>query len=776
MQHTTPCRTPARRSVFGRRAGTRLSFVSLCLFTVAGQAFITPNQALAQDGGVAIAERDTGMGLSSWSGSVWQAAAQGDEKRFFALLDQMPDSDSMQAMALKDSIAHLRANFAERENQRKEHLSEVRARFEETMAQEHTDLVLTTALRDAVEIEMYSADKAAFHADESIRNLIKEADAAAVAAEDRADWLMANELYYRLSLLIPGNTTYDEKVHELGRRLAMIRLYAPNKLWEMRNERRMLEDEAEPLPPFNNVGEDFREKLSGISDEIVIDAVGRAARLHVELGDELDLVRDGLRALEVFAETPELADTFEGLKDEAARERFLSMVRSRRAQLGLTMTRASSLIDDLQKINRETINIPKEALLHELGNGAMSALDDYSAIIWPDEVRRFERNTSGKFIGIGVQIQMNELGNIEVVTPLEGTPAQRAGVRSGDVIKRVNGESAVGFTLDQAVDNITGPEGTNVVVSIDRENDEGELVEHEYNIRREVIKLRSIKGWKRLDANEDNWNWFVDDDSKIGYIRMTQFHEETSIELDRAIAQMKAEGLQGLVFDLRFNPGGLLDEAVSVVSRFIDRKEANEAINGAVVVSTENKRNLPQMRPEVVQGHRDSLAGIPVVVLINEGSASASEIVSGNLQDYAHAGAIPAVILGSRSFGKGSVQNVWYLRSSPPAALKLTTQYYKLPGGRLIHKHPGSENHGVEPDIEVEMLPNQVTEAILLRQAADVVTLDENGLPIVNDETPNPDDLIDKGTDLQLHTAVVLLKAKLTKGEPRHAQIGGSQR
>lgn len=774
MQHSSHRHLPGLGSFFGRKAGGRLSFLSLCLLAGAGQAIVTPSLAFAQNS-VTIAERGQ-TSLSTWSGNVWQAATAGDEKRFFALLDQMPESDSIEAMALKDSIAHLRANFAARETQRTEHLAEVRTRFVETLAQDHTDLVLTTALRDAVEIEMYSADKAAFNADSAIRNLITEADNAAKAAEERSDWLMANELYYRLSLLVPSSTTYDAKVHELGRRLSMIRLYAPNKLWEMRNERRLLDDDAEPLPPFNTVGEDYREKLAGISDEIVVDAVSRAARMHVELGDELNLVRDGLRALEVFAQTPELADTFEGLKDETARERFLSMVRSRRAQLGLTADKPTTLINDLQKINRETINIPTEALLHELGNGAMSALDDYSAIIWPDEVRRFERNTSGKFIGIGVQIQMNELGNIAVVTPLEGTPAQRAGVRSGDIIKRVNGESAVGFTLDQAVDTITGPEGTKVVVTVDRENDEGEYVEHEFDIRREVIKLRSIKGWERLDANEDNWNWFVDQDSKIGYIRMTQFHEETSIELDRAIAQMKAEGLQGLVFDLRFNPGGLLEEAVSVVSRFVDRSEANKAIRGAVVVSTENKRNLPQMPAERIEQHRDSLAGIPVVVLINEGSASASEIVSGNLQDYAHAGAIPAVVLGTRSFGKGSVQNVWYLRSSPRAAMKLTTQYYKLPGGRLIHKHPGSENHGVEPDIEVEMLPNQVTDAILLRQAADVVTLDANGLPVVSDDTPNPHDLINKGTDLQLQTAVVMLKAKLTKGEPRHAQIGGQQR
>src|SRR5690606_25943411 len=184
--------------------------------------------------------------------------------------------------------------------------------------------------------------------------------------------------------------------------------------------------------------------------------------------------------------------------------------------------------------------------LHEFGDGAMSQLDEFSAIIWPDQMRRFERMTQGQFQGVGIQIQMDtEKQMIKVVTPLEGTPAQRAGIQRDDLIKKINGQSAVGITLDQAVDLITGPENTKVMVTVQRGEED-----IDYELTRAVIPIHSVKGWKRVNADETKWDWFIDRDNGIGYVRLLQFTDETTRDLTRAVREMEREGLNGLILDL----------------------------------------------------------------------------------------------------------------------------------------------------------------------------------------------------------------------------------
>ncbi len=224
---------------------------------------------------------------------------------------------------------------------------------------------------------------------------------------------------------------------------------------------------------------------------------------------------------------------------------------------------------------------------------------------------------------------------------------------------------------------------------------------------------------------------------------------------------MQDQGLNGLVLDLRFNPGGLLDQAIKVVGEFVISE---------VVVTTEDADGNPT---EVLKAHGSGkLSDIPVAILVNPGSASASEIVSGALQDYAAWGKLDAIVIGSRSFGKGSVQNAWPLRTAARSMLKVTTQYYRLPGGRLIHRRPGMTEWGIEPDLSVDMLPSQNVEAITLRRDADVLPLDDNGEIVVSDEpTANPDDLLLKGIDLQLEAAVVLLKSR-TEGLGQAQAVG----
>ena len=223
---------------------------------------------------------------------------------------------------------------------------------------------------------------------------------------------------------------------------------------------------------------------------------------------------------------------------------------------------------------------------------------------------------------------------------------------------------------------------------------------------------------------------------------------------------MQGAGANALILDLRFNPGGLLREAVSIANRFVRE---------GVIVSQHNAQGV-QVDADRARPGMDTLRSMPVAVLINDGSASASEIVAGCLQDYAKTGAINAVVVGVRTYGKGSVQNIYDLGRGE-AILKLTERYYRLPGGRLIHRRDGQNVWGVEPDITVRMLPNQIGEALELRQTADIVEIDERGVALNEDKRPDPTRLLTEGIDTQLEVALLLLRTQTLGKSKGHAML-----
>jgi len=470
-----------------------------------------------------------------------------------------------------------------------------------------------------------------------------------------------------------------------------------------------------------------------------------------------DLIISGLDAVKTMATTTDLADVFEGLSKAHNRDALVRTIENEKLRLASKNSPASGYdlrraLDAVLGEGTKNAQIMEEALLHEFGNGAMSALDDYTAIIWPDELARFRRSTQGEFIGIGVQIQLDELQNIKIVTPLEGTPAQRAGFRSDDIIKKIDGRTAVGLGLDQAVELITGPANTRVTVTVERMGDDGEPDEIDFTIVRQKIDLPSVKGWSKTGPGDDEWDYFIDKDDQIGYLRLTGFTEDSTREFDDAVSQMKSEGLNALILDLRYNPGGLLDQAVKLASRFVPEGMIVKTVDGSGITDSLNEA--------VRVSDSKSLNDFPVIVLVNEGSASASEILSGAIQAGAKKGMVDALVLGNRSFGKGSVQNV-YLLPGARAAMKVTTNYYHIDAPRMIHKVPGATVWGIDPDVEIDMLPSQQQDALLLRREADVLPLDENGNIIVDAERPDPNTLLSEGTDLQVETALVLLKARV---------------
>ncbi|MEZ6243673.1 MAG: S41 family peptidase [Phycisphaerales bacterium] len=714
--------------------------------------------ALAQQDAVQVAS------VADWSERVWSLAKSNNESGLAEALADSPGADQR----FTSEVELFKANCEKREQTRAEKIAEVSKQLDEELAKGNDDTVLSHALVAAVELQLLMHDDDAFFTDPRIKELLDETETAARAAEERGDWLVANELYFRLSTMLEKEGAFKEDVDRLTKRLTMIRMYAPERLWQLRNDRRVAEGE-DPFPPYNEYGDNFREKLSGIDEMMVRRALQNAAIRYVDRAagdrdgvDMRQMLVSGVEAIRTMATTTDLQAAFPGLADETKLHDFLASLDSIESDLSTSKNvgalRMTTVLQDLVEANDATVGIMPEAVLHEFGNGAMEKLDPYSAIIWPDELARFRRSTQGEFIGVGIQIQLDELMNIKVVTPLEGTPAQRAGIRAGDIIKKVDGESAAGFTLDQAVEVITGPANTKVTLTIERpaegadaaEAAEGDTVTKEFTIVRKRIDLPTVKGWEKTGAGDMDWDWFPDDG--IGYVRLTGFTEHTTRDFDAAIDQMRAKGLDALILDLRFNPGGLLDQAVSIASHFIDR---------GLIVETKDADGMPASAPQLAQYVEPSkmLTDIPVIVLINEGSASASEIVSGAIQAAAHQGKVQAIVVGQRSFGKGSVQNVYPLNGGE-AAMKLTTQYYFVDSDRIIHRRPGASEWGIDPDLEVEMLPEQITDSILLRRDADVLPIDENGEVIANAERPDPDTLITDGIDLQVQTAVLLLDSQ----------------
>jgi carboxyl-terminal processing protease len=692
--------------------------------------------------------------------ALWTAAQKGDHAALaqaMRVLAQSPET------ALGSAAIRLREHIEQREETRRTRLAEVRADLEKALAEPQSDLSIAKALRAAIELHTLTPepDKPAVLADPVIRDLKARAEHAAREAESSGSIIAAGELFVLLDLLSETSGSYKADVRRISLHQEMLRLYAPRRMWELRNERAKAEGNK-PLPPYNPFGDDWKAKLQGI-DQTLLERALAATHRHVEQKPMNELLLGGLDNLRVFVQSHELVETFPSLAQEGPRSEFLAAIEDavvavRAAPAQYDRVRVGTLIDRLRIANERTIRIPAAVLFHEFGQGCMSRLDEFSEIIWPDEVRRFNKNTQGRFVGVGIQIEYDEVQNIRVVSPLEGTPAQRAGIHPGDIIVKVDDQPIYGLSLDQAVDVITGPENTTVKLTIERKVDDpnapdGKRIDTiDFSLRRAVINVVSVKGWRRDGVREDAWDWFIDRESGIAYVRLSQFSESTAREFDTAVNRLSRQGARGLIFDLRFNPGGHLDQAVRVAQRFLDVE------NGYIVLTrVAGGRNE---QPEYTNPDRAQLARIPVIVLINEGSASASEIVAGAIATYARRGQADAIILGARSYGKGSVQNVWPITSN--ALLKLTTAYYLLPDETIVHRRPGATVWGVEPFLKVEMLPRQISDAFLLRRNADIIPLDENGAAQGREMQPNPDDLIRKGLDLQLETALVVLKGRLT--------------
>ena len=345
--------------------------------------------------------------------------------------------------------------------------------------------------------------------------------------------------------------------------------------------------------------------------------------------------------------------------------KLVLMGSSAKAAVADTYRQLNLFGDVFERVRADYVEKPDDSKLIETAiNGMLQGLDPHSSYMDPKSFRDMQVQTRGEFGGLGIEVTMED-GLIKVVAPIDDTPAAKAGVLANDIITKLDEDQVQGLTLNQAVEKMRGPVNTKIKLTIMRKGQDKPV---EVSITRDIIRVRSAR-----------WNTEGDD---VGYIRLTQFNEQTTEGLKKGIAEIQSKipenKLKGYVVDIRNNPGGLLDQAVSVSDAFLQKGE---------IVSTRGRNAEETQRFSARAG--DLTKGKPIIVLINGGSASASEIVAGALQDHKR-----ATILGTRSFGKGSVQTIIPLGSGN-GALRLTTARYYTPSGKSI------QAKGIVPDIEV---------------------------------------------------------------------------
>jgi carboxyl-terminal processing protease len=607
------------------------------------------------------------------------------------------------------------------------------------------------ALSFAAQAAPYADDLDAYARQPWVQQLNAACRADAVKWEENGNWSKALSHYVLLSRIYKDDKELDELRERAARHARVDMLY----------------DDAETLA----------ERLSNVDKGLLRSSVKMIERLYFRDPDFKKMAGGALDNLVTIAGSHKLRELLDGLANPALRDYFVRHVEELRSEVAAAeeynYKDLLRLFNRIALLNQESIEVPEELLVVEFLEGVLSELDDYTDVIWPVDARDFDRMMMGSFQGVGIQLSVDERSNrLKVVTPLENSPALEAGIQPEDIIIAVDGESTKGWSTDDAVKNITGPAGTAVVLTMFRPST-GERIP--FRLVRQRIVQTTVRGVERIPGAPNKWNYMLDEDAGVAYIRLRHFHYDSQNELFEALNDAKAQGMSGLILDIRHNPGGLLDVAVDIVSAFLEKGD---------VVSTRGR--LEAERMERVAGHA-LYKDVPLVVLVNEGSASGSEILAGALQDHDR-----AIVLGHRTFGKGSVQHVRPL--SDEARFKLTTALYYLPSGRTPHRADDADTWGVNPDWELELTPKEFRKVIereneryIIHNESDGPTLSdaerEKLLAEFKDDGADDDDeppllseadieLLESDpyeapeSDPQLETALLLLRVKLAANVP----------
>ena len=359
------------------------------------------------------------------------------------------------------------------------------------------------------------------------------------------------------------------------------------------------------------------------------------------------------------------------------------------------------LVDIRHELVSGYVESPDENKMVESAVRAMvnSVEDPFTIYLAPEELGAFDKAIRGTFSGIGAEVDIQHR-MLHIVSPIEDSPAWKAGIMAGDTVLEINGESTLDMKISESIQRLQGEEGTEVKLKVRHETG----VEAVLSITRARINTQTVKGFRRDEQGK--WDFMIDPINKIGYIRLLQFTEKTTDETRAALKQLAAQGVKGLILDMRFNPGGLLESAVQISSMFLEKGKRVVSVKGRVVPERVEYSSGESVIPQV-----------PLAVLANE--ASASEVVTGALSDNKR-----AVMIGTRTFGKGSVQQVLMLDNGL-GAIKMTNAYYYFPNGKNIHRRPNATAWGVDPDegMYVPMTREQTIAMAKVRRESDVLRL-----------------------------------------------------
>lgn len=584
-------------------------------------------------------------------------------------------------------------------------------------------------------------DEDAFRAEPWLPEIIELAEQEIVQLKAADEWREALSLYSVLKEIYPDREKFEVGYNFCRKRAHLDFVYGKKSTW--------------------------RADLTDVTASAIREILNRIEDDYVEKPNFRKLCQSGLDHLLVLARTESLEETFPSLGETDLAARFVrrleGFIKKMERRSKFKARHIWSVFNDVLDANEDTLRLPESVLVDEFVAGMLDPLDEFSSVIWPAEVPEFNKQTRGRFVGVGIQITQQIGKPVRVESPLPDSPAYRAGIKPGDLITEVNGKKTVDMTITEAVRAITGEPGSIVVLTIkDPTTDESRKIP----LERSHIEIRTVKGHVRDETKPTGWDYYIDPENKIGYVRVSGFMDKTVEDLDRALTQLVDSGCNGVILDLRFNPGGLLTSAVNMCDLFLEEE--------APIVRTKGRSHHQNM---TITAKRDrSYRNLPLIVVVNEYSASASEIVAGAL-----AGLQEACVVGTRTFGKGSVQNLIPIIDNQ-AYLKLTTAYYyewdeDLPGDDkwyLLHKKRGAKTWGVEPHISVNVIPREINKILRLRRERDV--LKGKGQEVVPDEilsrrtTSQPSEELpedpDPDVDPQLAVALDIMRMKLTSNRP----------
>ena len=415
------------------------------------------------------------------------------------------------------------------------------------------------------------------------------------------------------------------------------------------------------------------------------------------------------------------------------------------------------VFDSVLDLNNTTINLPRTVLIAQFVEAALSALDPYTVIVWPKQVQDFEQMMTSEFTGIGIEISKQK-GMLTVSSLLLDTPAFNSNLDAGDIIEEVDGLATKDMSLFCAAKKIKGPAGTEVKLKVRRPSEDKKVEDKLFNvtITRDTIVVPTVRGWQRSQAGK--WLHMIDEKNKIGFVRLTSFSSETASGLEKVLYNLEERGLKGLILDLRFNTGGLLDSAVAVVDMFIE--------DGVIV---RRQSGGPGRKPNYIYEaakKKGTHPNYPLVILINSSSASASEIVAGALADEKYK---RATLVGTRTHGKGSVQGITGLDFlGGGSQLKYTMAYYHLPSGQRVESRDtmeklGREDWGVAPNVEVELRSDELKKMMEIQRDNDVlVKANHNG---TNGDLKKHTIEETLAADPQLAVGLLIIQSKIIQNE-----------